>query len=441
MQSEIFKNPKENSSKKINILIPFVFYFFTYFFFFIPIVPAIISYTVVYISTSLLFIFVSFLIIRSDIDLKYIYAILAVSVLIRIGTIFIAPAGSDDYFRYIWDGKVLANGINPYKYAPSDPALQNLHSEMLPSLVKFPEMKTVYPPLSEILFYFAYLLGGESFYGLKILLLLFELLAVLVFWQILKKLQLPSKNILLYALCPLPIFQFFIDAHVDGFGISLLLLFILFYTSKKYLPSYIFLGLSVCVKPVGLLLIPLIFLHQKGFIRKTIAAVIPVGLCGLLYLFFSLSADPFEALTNFTVNWTFNGFFFNIIDSFINDNQKSRLICTVIFIISFIPVILSRKEFITKIYESIFILLIFSPVVHPWYVSWLAILLPLTARLSGIFYAGLVSLTAATVLNYQMYGEWNDYPVVWFLEYTPVLFFFIFELTANFKNKKEIPPQ
>jgi hypothetical protein len=442
MQSDGLNNSEQNSSNKKN-LFPFLVYFFSYLLFLIPITPAIISYTIVYISASLLFIVISFYILRSDISIKYIYVFTAVSIIIRTAVIFIAPAGSDDYYRYIWDGKVLANGINPYQYAPSNIELQQLHSEALPSLVKFPDLKTVYPPLSEIFFYLAYLLGAESFYGIKILLLLFELLAIFIILQVLKKLRLPIKNILFYALCPLPIFQFFIDAHVDGFGISLLLLFILFYTGEKYLLSYFFLGLSICVKPVGLLIIPLIFFHQKGLIKKIIPLLIPIGLCALLYLFFSLYANPFEALTNFTVNWTFNGFFFNITDSFIKDNQKSRLICAAIFVISFIPVILSRKEFLIKIYYAVFILLIFSPIVHPWYISWLAILLPFTARLSGVFYAGLVSLTAATILKYQMYGEWNDNPVVWFLEYIPVLFFFIYELFSGNKiiNKDKTEKQ
>jgi len=438
MEPDASNNPQNIFTKKLNLLIPILLYFFSFLLLLAPITPAIIPYTIVYISTSLLFIFICYFILKTDIDVKFIYAFVIVSVLLRIAVIFVPPTGSDDYLRYVWDGKVLANGINPYQYAPSDAALQNLHSEKLPSLVKFPEIKTVYPPAAEVFFYLGYLIGGESYYGIKFLLLVFELLALFVFRQLLKKLKLPSKNILYYAICPLPVFQFFIDAHVDGFGISLLLLFVYFYLNKNYLLSSLFLGLSICVKPAGLILIPIIFFHQKGLFKKITASSLPLILCALFYFFFSLSANPLEALSNFTVNWTFNGFIFNIIDSFIKDNQKSRLICAIAFIISYIPVIFSKKDFIKKIYYSVFILLVFSPIVHPWYVSWLAVLLPLSANFSGFIYCGLISLTAVTILNYQLYGKWNDYPLIWFMEYLPVLFLLVYEFFMSDKEKEDV---
>ena len=106
---------------------------------------------------------------------NFFYFLIAAAVILRITVLFNQPAGSDDYYRYLWDGKLIANGINPYQYAPSDKELLNLHSEILPMLVNFPNVKTIYPPLSLIMFYLAYIIGGETFWGIKILLLLFEL--------------------------------------------------------------------------------------------------------------------------------------------------------------------------------------------------------------------------------------------------------------------------
>ena len=149
--------------------------------------------------------------------------------------------------------------------------------------------------------------------------------------------------------------------------------------------------------------------------------------CALLYLPFIFSTPIsriFEALTNFAVNWTFNGFVFEIL----NDNQKSRLLCGIIFMLVYLPVIFSRKDFLNKIYLSVFLLLIFSPVAHPWYVTWLAVLLPIIPRWSGILYINLICLTVFTVLNYQLYGIWKNYPAVLILEYVPVLTFFLYEL-------------
>ncbi|HVO73006.1 MAG TPA: hypothetical protein VMT35_03220 [Ignavibacteriaceae bacterium] len=438
MEQDIINNRGKLSSKKSNFLFPFFLYFFSFLLLLAPIAPAIIPFTIAYISASLLFIFICWFIFKTDIDPKYINTFVLVSLLVRTAVIFIPPAGSDDYTRYVWDGKVLANGINPYQYAPSDSALNHLHSGKLPALVKFPEVKTVYPPAAEIFFYFAYLIGGESFYGMKVLLMIFELLSFFVIIKLIKGFNLPDKNILYYALCPLPIFHLFIDAHVDGLGASLLLLFILFYFNKNYLLSSLFLGLSICVKPVGLIVLPIIFFHQKGFIKKITVSSIPLILCIFFYFFFSRNVNPLEALGNFAVNWTYNGFIFNIIDSFIKDNQKSRTICAAIFVLSFLPLLFSKKDFIKKIYYAVLLLFIFSPIVHPWYVSWLAVLLPLGAEFSGFVYCGLISLTSITILNYQMYGKWIDYPVVWFMEYLPVLFFLVYEFFAQAKSREKI---
>ena len=77
--------------------------------------------------------------------------------------------------------------------------------------------------------------------------------------------------------------------------------------------------------------------------------------------------------------------------------------------------------------------MIFSPVVHPWYLSWLIILLPFITRWSGILYASLISLTSFTILNYHLNGAWKEYPLVLVLEYAPVISFFIYEEIKNYE--------
>ncbi len=365
---------------------------------------------------------------RYDIPIKYVVGLLAAAVVLRMALVFIHPIGSDDYYRYLWDGKVIASGINPYRYAPDDSALTRLHSEILPARVNFPGMRTIYPPLAEILFYLSYLIGHESFIGLKSVLFVFDLLTIFAVILSLKKIGLSYKYVLIYALCPVPLFQFFIDGHVDGFGIPLLLLSVFFYVDGKKLLSYLFIGLSICIKPLGLILIPIFFFEEKSLSERMKVALIPVAVCFAMYLPFLFSGSPFQALVNFTQNWTFNGIVFDALDFFIRDNQRTRLLCAIMLLVCYIPLILSRKDLLSKIYLSVFLLLIFSPVVHPWYLGWLAIFLPLVRKWSGIAYAGMISLTVFTVMNYQLTGVWKEYTSVLLLEYVPVLVLFGFEL-------------
>ncbi|MFD0327746.1 hypothetical protein ACFQZC_04655 [Streptacidiphilus monticola] len=38
------------------------------------------------------------------------------------------PRTSDDAYRYVWDGRVQAAAVSPYRYAPDDPALARLRA-------------------------------------------------------------------------------------------------------------------------------------------------------------------------------------------------------------------------------------------------------------------------------------------------------------------------
>ncbi|WP_412543606.1 glycosyltransferase 87 family protein [Longispora sp. K20-0274] len=74
------------------------------------------------------------------------------------------PRSSDDLYRYVWDGRVQAAGVDPYRYAPADPALAGLRDGFLwpatgpwcvpggCTLVNRPAVRTIYPPAAEAYF-------------------------------------------------------------------------------------------------------------------------------------------------------------------------------------------------------------------------------------------------------------------------------------------------
>ena len=130
-------------------------------------------------------------------------------IIVKIAFIPVHPLGSDDFYRYLWDGKLQANGINPYAYSPDDKSLSNMHSNILPDKVNHANMKTLYPPLTEILFYVSYLISGESYLGLKILLLLFDLLTIFGIFLILTKLKIDKKEFIALCLFPSTDFSIF----------------------------------------------------------------------------------------------------------------------------------------------------------------------------------------------------------------------------------------
>ena len=50
---------------------------------------------------------------------------------IQLAALSAGPQGSDDLYRYIWDGRVQAAGIDPYQYAPAAPQLASLRDPFL----------------------------------------------------------------------------------------------------------------------------------------------------------------------------------------------------------------------------------------------------------------------------------------------------------------------
>ncbi len=319
-------------------------------------------------------------------------------------------------------------GVNPYVYAPDAPELDSLHSHLLPAAVNHREMKTLYFPASQWVCFICYQISGEHIWGYKLVLLLAELATIFGLFLLTKRLAIRVDFVLLYVLCPLPILQFGLDAHIDGLGLPLLIFGLVSYLRGQKPLSYILFALSASVKPVALLLLPIFLLREQGGWNKTRVVLIPTLVIVGQFLPYVVHSNPFDGLFRFAENWTFNGVVFETLYLYLADNQKARLICAAFLGVVLLVLYLRRSAIVDTYYFSVLSLLVLSPVVHPWYVVWLTVLLPLARRWSGIVFAAAASLTSYTIVNYKLYGVWQQSAGVLALEYLPVLAFMIFEL-------------
>src|SRR6185369_3198082 len=74
--------------------------------------------------------------------------------LFRLSIIFFPPHLSDDIYRYIWDGRVQAAGINPYRYIPAEDSLAQLRDDKIyPYINRRDTAHTIYPPVAEAAFF------------------------------------------------------------------------------------------------------------------------------------------------------------------------------------------------------------------------------------------------------------------------------------------------
>jgi len=148
--------------------------------------------------------------------------ILVFAALLRLTVLFAPPYLSTDIYRYIWDGRVQAAGINPYRFVPADPSLQSLRDGDIYSRINRRDYAhTIYPPLAQALF-----LGitrvSESVIWMKACMVAFEALAVWMLLRLLALLGLPAERVLIYAWHPLTVWEFAGSGHIDAAAIALL---------------------------------------------------------------------------------------------------------------------------------------------------------------------------------------------------------------------------
>ena len=135
-----------------------------------------------------------------------------------------APPVSSDIYRYIWDGRVQAAGINPYRYVPADDALRDLRDDLVyPWIDRADYAPTIYPPAAQIVF-FAVTRISESVTAMKAAMVAFEGIAVWAILQLLLSRGMPPTHILLYIWHPLPVWEFAGSGHLDIIAIAFLLL-------------------------------------------------------------------------------------------------------------------------------------------------------------------------------------------------------------------------
>ena len=167
------------------------------------------------------------------------------------------PYLSTDVYRYIWDGRVQAAGINPYRYVPAAPELADLRDDKIyPYINRRDYGSTPYPPGAQMIFFAAYLLHPSSVTSFKVLLSFFDLLAIVAVMIVLSRNGLNPAQAILFAWHPLLIYEGAHTGHIESAFIVFLVLALLAWSSKKPALTGIALGLATLVKYYPAMLLP-----------------------------------------------------------------------------------------------------------------------------------------------------------------------------------------
>ena len=246
--------------------------------------------------------------------------ILKISILLRVILLFSIPILSNDFYRFIWDGRLISIGFNPYLSLPNE-IINSQDAVLLGKDVNelysgqgslSPGNYTCYPPLNQFFFFIAALLSPKSIYGSVIILRVFMILAdigtIIYSKKILRKLNLPESNILLFALNPFIIIELTGNLHFEGVTIFFLVLAIYFLLNDRFQKSAIWMAFSISVKLIPLIFIPL-FLKKLGQIN-TLKYLLITGVISILLFIPFLSSGLIENFMS-SIDLYFRKFEFN----------------------------------------------------------------------------------------------------------------------------------
>jgi hypothetical protein len=150
--------------------------------------------------------------------------LLGIAAVVRLGVLLAPPYLSDDVNRYVWDGRVAAAGVNPYRYVPVDPHLEALRDDTIfPNVNRSTYAPTIYPPVAEYIFFIATRVS-ESLTWMKATMVAFELAGVALLLRLLILFELPRERIIIYAWHPLTLWEFAGSGHVDAAVVTFVVL-------------------------------------------------------------------------------------------------------------------------------------------------------------------------------------------------------------------------
>ena len=368
--------------------------------------------------------------------------ILFMAAVLRLMFIWRSPELSDDIFRYLFDGLMFLGGRNPYVAAPAAVLTGDSCLPELISRINHPYLPTIYPPAAQVVFAVGAAMGGIA--GMKLLLIMLDLLSCLLIVYLLDRLKRNHATAVLYAWHPLPVIEIAASGHIDAAAIFFLLLALAVIITdtvpgqsgeralrrseiSRAGTAGILFSAAVLTKWVPLIFLPGILLMTPTGSRKFTAAAFLTATLAMIWFFRPEVANSFHTLSVYAANWEFSGFVFRLLRSLTGSGRIARAVIawgfsTVMAIMYFryskavFPSTLLRTNKLFEIFYALSLtFLLLTPTLHPWYALYLAAFLPFAVGPAGIVLSWSVFLAYRVHILYGMTGQWVENDFITFL--------------------------
>jgi alpha-1,6-mannosyltransferase len=229
--------------------------------------------------SSILYLAAAFLILTQPVDRFTFPIILAVAIACRLAVLFSEPYLSSDIYRYVWDGIVQHAHISPYRYVPGNPVLAFLrapHQDIFDNINRRDYAHTIYPPAAQGLFYFITWISPTVTF-MKTAMVLFEGVTIYALIALLRYLGMRREQILLYAWCPVVIWEIAGSGHLDSAAMAFIALALLALYRKQPILTGLFLAIAILLKFYPLVLLPALYRRGDFKMPATVAAVVALA--------------------------------------------------------------------------------------------------------------------------------------------------------------------
>jgi alpha-1,6-mannosyltransferase len=332
-----------------------------------------------------------------------VHTIWIVAILARLIVLGTTPSLSNDVYRYLWDGHLLHQGINPYSEPVNSPKLDT-YSTPLRLSVNHSEMASPYLPVAQAYFWVIEWLAPQQVKAYQFAAMLFDLLTGILIYQILSRLRLNPSAVLIYLWNPLVIVEFSHSAHVDAWMLFLFMLafYVTFSFPKERFASPVLFALATLTKGVPALFVPIFFRRWRltGVILYLLVIGLPLVLLGL-NAGWGLGPQMdghglFGAIRIYVQYWQFNTSpLFDLTSAWpgLDHETADRLARIFTSFLSIIAIVWSARKAwrfgridtdpvmggrglmrLSLLPVGVYLLL--SPTIHPWYVTWVMPFLP-----------------------------------------------------------------
>ncbi len=341
------------------------------------------------------------------VDLRLVWGM---AIVLRLALIPLSPELSDDVYRYLWDGHVQLSGVNPYIYAPDDPALAAIRTPWH-GLINHPGISTIYPPAAQLAFVLV-AVAGSSILAAKLLWLALDLATAAILLRVAGR---TGRSVgvvaVLYLWSPLLIVETAWSGHVEVLGLFWMAALLSVSVAAGGRPrgtapaavTGALLALATLTKFAPAAALPPL-VRRHGW-----KLAVTAGVVGLLFYLPYLGAGPalWRGLATYARDWRANEGAFLLLEAVAGEGgRRPRLLAglLVLSVIAFATV--RRFDAERALFWILGAGLALSPTVHPWYVLWVLPFAALRSNRPWILLTGLIFLGYWGLSAYHETGDW-----------------------------------